>query len=124
MRPVLPPTVGFRLVPGNYTSMKGADHHGRALESGCGHSMEMWLRLEDGRIAAASYVTDGCESFVLCGSLVAHLSQGLTLEEARFLQPVDVLAALGHDDEAARHSIDLALRSLRAAVDAPQAVLA
>lgn len=121
---MLPPTVGFRLVPGNYTSMKGADHHGRALESGCGHSMDMWLKVEGGCIAAASYVTDGCESFVLCGSLVAHMAQGMTLEEARFLQPLDILDALGHDDESARHSVELALRALRAAVDAPVPVMA
>jgi nitrogen fixation NifU-like protein len=104
--------------------MKGADHHGRAMETGCGHSMEIWLKVVDGRIAAASYVTDGCDSFVLCGSLVAHLSMGLTPEEARFLQPVDVFGALGEEDEASRHSVDLALRALRAAVDAPQPVLA
>ena len=115
MRNVIPPSVGFRLVPGNFTPMKGADGHGWAQEGACGHAMEVWLKVEAGRVVAASYVTDGCESFVVCGSLVAHLCQGRTLEEARGLEVEEVLDALGSRDEPSRHSVDLALRALRAA---------
>jgi len=116
MRNVIHPSVGFRLVPGNFSPMKGADLHGRATEGGCGHAMEIWLKLEGDRVAGATYVTDGCESFVLCGSLLAHLCQGLTLAEAARLGRAEVLAAVGADDESTRQSADLALGALAAAV--------
>ncbi|GEM_PF-2940140 len=113
---VLPAAIGFRIVPGNFAPMKGADFHGQAQEDGCGHTLCVWLKVEDGRVTASSYVTDGCDSFVLGGSLVAFMAQGLTLEEAEALQPEPVLAALGSDDVSSRHCVDLALRALRAAV--------
>lgn len=120
MRKVLPSAIGFRLVPGNYAPMKGADLHGRALEDGCGHAMDIWLKLVDDRVAGATFVTDGCESFVLCGSLVAHLVQGRTLGEAGALDMEEVLAALGDREQPARHSAELALRALRAALTSPR----
>lgn len=116
MRKVLPPSIGFRLVPGNFSPMKGADRHGRAQEGGCGHALDLWLKLEDGRVAAGSFTTDGCESFVICGSLVAHLVQGRTLEEAAALDVEDVLEALGDSDDASYHSAELALGALRSAL--------
>jgi NifU-like protein involved in Fe-S cluster formation len=118
MRNVLPSAIGFRLVPGNFSPMKGADLHGQAQEGGCGHAMEMWLKLEEGRVAAATFTTDGCESFVICGSLVAHLARGRTLEGAGALDVDDVLDALGDHEPASRHSAELALDALRDAVKA------
>jgi len=116
MRKVLPSPIGFRLVPGNFSPMKGADRHGRAQEGGCGHAMDLWLKLADGRIAAGSFTTDGCESFVICGSLVAHLVQGRTLAEAAALDVEDVLEALGDSEDASYHSAELALDALKAAL--------
>jgi len=111
MRNVIPASVGFRLVPGNYFPMKGADRHGSALEAECGHSLTIWLKVDGDRINHASFITDGCDTFILCGSMVAHLSQGRTLQEALDLGLEEVLAALGDDQDAARHSADLALRA-------------
>ena len=123
MRNVLPPAIGFRLVPGNFSPMKGADLHGRARESTCGHAMEVWLKVEDGVVTSASYVTDGCESFVVTGSVAAHLCQGRTLDQILKLKPREVLKVLGNEDESTRQSVDLVLRSLRVAVESGMAVV-
>jgi len=93
--------------------MKGADLHGRAQEPGCGHSLDIWLKLDGERIAVSSFVTDGCERFVFCGSMVAHLCLGKTLAEARGMTVSAVLEALGEDDEPSRYSVELALAALR-----------
>jgi len=113
---VLPSAIGFRLVPGNFSPMKGADLHGRAQEDGCGHALDLWLKVVEDRVAAASFVTDGCESFVVCGSLVAFLAQGRTLEAAGALTVEEVLEVLGVDDQPSRHSAQLALGALQAAL--------
>ncbi|BDU73456.1 hypothetical protein METEAL_26300 [Mesoterricola silvestris] len=116
---MLPSSIGFRLVPGNFSPMKGADLHGRAQEGGCGHALDLWLKVEDGRVAAGSYTTDGCESFVICGSLVAHLVRGRTLQEAAAMDVEDVLEALGDGDDASYHSAELAVDALRDALANP-----
>jgi hypothetical protein len=38
--------------------------------------MEVWLRIHDGRVAAVSFVTDGCGSSRACGSMAATLAEG------------------------------------------------
>lgn len=110
--------IGVRLVPSNFGPLKEA--HGSARIRGeCGDTMEIWLRVEDQRIVQAGFTSDGCETSVACGSMAAHLSQGLDAEALARLTPLSVLDALGAgDDEEAHHCADLALRTLRRAFEA------
>lgn len=110
--------IGVRLVPSNFGPLKEA--HGWARIRGeCGDTMEIWLRLEGERVAQAGFTSDGCETSVACGSLAAHLSEGLDAGEVDRLTPLAVLEALGAgDDEEAHHCADLALRTLRRAFEA------
>lgn len=66
-----------------------------ALSAHDGSSMEMWLRIDDGIIADASFWTDGCGSSIACGSITTELAKGKMLEQAFQVTPEEVDAALG-----------------------------
>ena len=111
--------IGVRMAPGNFGPMKGAAAHARIAGS-CGDTMEFWLRMDGPRIQHASYTTDGCESSVAAGAVVAHLCQGRTLEEVRRIRPLEILETLGVADSEAgqevHHCAELALETLVAAL--------
>jgi nitrogen fixation NifU-like protein len=93
-----------------------ADGHGR-IRGPCGDTMEIFLRVRDGRISEASFITDGCITSIAAGSMTVELVGGMTLDAARALSPVEILEALGGLPEESRHCVRLASDTLRAAVD-------
>ena len=60
----------------------------------CGDTMEIYLRLKEERIEAASFMTDGCGPTVACGSMLTTMVQGMSLTEASEVRPKDLLEAL------------------------------
>ena len=61
-------------------AMEDADGYGR-LTGTCGDTMQIFLKLEKDRVKAATFLTDGCGSSAVCGSLAAELSLGKTPDE-------------------------------------------
>ncbi|NIV36181.1 MAG: iron-sulfur cluster assembly scaffold protein, partial [Anaerolineae bacterium] len=55
--------------------MLDADGHA-ALLGPCGDTMEIFLRLQDARIARATFMTDGCGPTVACGSMLTKMARG------------------------------------------------
>ena len=71
------------------------DPDGYALVCGpCGDTMEMFLRVQDSRIEVAAFVTDGCGPTVACGSMLAKMAQGKSLEKAAAIEAADLIIAL------------------------------
>lgn len=101
--------------PRNHGAMARPDGRGRITGS-CGDSMEIFLRVVDGRIAEASFVTDGCGSSVAAASMAVELATGRALVEASRLSAGDILAALDGLPDDHRHCALLAARTLHAAV--------
>ncbi len=115
--------IGARILPANYGPMRGFNAHAR-IEGECGDTMESWLKLEGDTVRRATFTTDGCETSVASGSLVAHLSEGKSVTEVRSLRPIDVLEALGQPGNAeVHHCADLALRTVEKALDEYQRTL-
>jgi nitrogen fixation protein NifU and related proteins len=111
--------IGARIVPANFGPMKGFNAHAR-IEGSCGDSMEFWLEVEAGSIRRATFTTDGCDTSMACGSVVAHVGEGKGPEALRTLRPMDILELLGApDDEEAHHCADLALRTVLQALEQP-----
>jgi NifU-like protein involved in Fe-S cluster formation/predicted Fe-Mo cluster-binding NifX family protein len=93
-----------------------ARHHGHARITGpCGDTMEVWLRIEDERVADISFETDGCGSSLACGSMATCLAAGAPVEQARALSQQDVLDALGDFPPESEHCALLASITVRAA---------
>ena len=51
----------------------------------CGDELEVFLRLEDDRVEAASFVGEGCAISQASASMMMQALEGLTVEEAREL---------------------------------------
>jgi NifU-like protein involved in Fe-S cluster formation len=82
----------------------------------CGDSMQIGLRVVDGRILEARFMADGCGPVVACGSMVTDLVQGKTISAAMALDEGDIIAGLDGLPEAETHCATLAVTALRRAI--------
>jgi len=101
--------------PRNLGSMPDEDGYAKA-EGECGDIMEIWIRVEQGKISEARFMTDGCGTSIASGSMVTVLATGKEVPDAQAISPQDVLTALGGLPEENRHCADLAAAALRVAI--------
>jgi nitrogen fixation NifU-like protein len=72
--------------------------------------------MKDGRVANASFWTDGCGPSIASGSMVTELAKGKSVHEAQRITQQDVLDGLGGLPEESRHCALLAANTLREAI--------
>lgn len=85
----------------------------------CGDVLKLWLRVEGGKVTAATFKAEGCVPSIACGDwLAGWLSAGCTLDEARSITPETIGAGLDGLPPASSHAADLAVEVLRKALDA------
>lgn len=101
--------------PRNVGSLPNADGFG-SITGPCGDTMEIWLRVKEGRIVDATFWTDGCGTTIAAGSMITEVAKGKTITEAVKITEQDVLDALGGLPEESVHCALLAANTLRAAV--------
>jgi nitrogen fixation NifU-like protein len=101
--------------PRNLGDMDDADGFGRVTGS-CGDTMEIWLKVRDGTIAKANFLTDGCGTSIASGSMVTELAKGKNIAKALKISQEDVLKALGGLPEESQHCALLAADTLKAAI--------
>lgn len=83
----------------------------------CGDVMKIWLRVERGRITAATFKAAGCVPVIACGSWLAErISKGCTVQEALRLKPEEIGEGLGGIPGASEHAPLLATDVLRKAL--------
>ena len=108
-------TIDHFMNPRNMGDMEDADGFARVTGS-CGDTMEMWLRVKDGTIANATFMTDGCGTSIASGSMVTEMAKGKSIGEARRISQQDVLNALGGLPEESEHCALLTADTLREAI--------
>jgi nitrogen fixation NifU-like protein len=101
--------------PRNLGDMEDADGFGRVIGP-CGDTMEIWLKVRDGIIAKASFLTDGCGTSIASGSMVTELAKGENIAKALKISRKDVLNALGGLPEESQHCALLAANTLKTAI--------
>jgi nitrogen fixation NifU-like protein len=109
--------------PRNLRRMEGPDAC-QTVTGPCGDTMEIYLRVgtmgtheeREERIEEITFMTDGCESALACGSMLTTMARGMSLEEAGHIEPDDLLDALGGPPEASAHCATLAVTTLREAI--------
>jgi nitrogen fixation protein NifU and related proteins len=79
--------------------------------------ISIYLRVEDGRIAAVTFRTFGCSACIAASSMATVLASGKELVKARKIDARRLLAALDGLPDGKRHCADLAARALAAALD-------
>jgi len=101
--------------PRNLGELEDADGFGRVTGS-CGDSMHMWLKVKDGTISGASFMTDGCGTSIASGSMVTELAKGKSIAKALKISQEEILKALGGLPEESQHCALLAADTLKAAI--------
>ncbi len=116
MRKVYSETViDHSLDPRNVGDIENAD--GFAKVTGpCGDTMQMWLKVKNGTISDASFLTDGCGTTIAAGSMVTEMAKGKSVSQAQKISQQDVLSALGGLPEESEHCALLAADTLKTAV--------
>jgi nitrogen fixation NifU-like protein len=104
------------LHPRNNRAMDRPEGHAR-ITGPCGETMEIYLRVHKGRIADASFLTDGCLTSIAAGSMAVSMAKGKDLPAAREISQEAILSGLGGLPEGVRHCALLASRTLQAAMD-------
>jgi len=108
-------TIDHFLNPRNLGEIPGHDGLGR-ITGPCGDTMEICLKVKDGRVINASFWTDGCGPSIASGSMVTVLAKGKSVHEAQRITQQDVLDGLGGLPEESRHCALLAASTLREAI--------
>lgn len=108
-------TIEHAMNPRNVGNLKDAD--GFAKVTGpCGDTMEIWLKVRNGTVSDAGFMTDGCGTTIASGSMVTEMAKGITVIQARKISQQDVLNALGGLPEESQHCALLAANTLKEAV--------
>ena len=108
-------TIDHFMNPRNLGDMEDADGFAKVTGS-CGDTMEIWLKVKNGTIANATFMTDGCGTSIASGSMVTELAMGRNVGEARRISQQDVLGALGGLPEESEHCALLAADTLKEAI--------
>ena len=101
--------------PENFGPMHDASAHAK-ITGPCGDTVEVWLRIDGGKIRKGSFISDGCAQSLHCCSIAVKMTEGLDLEEAAELQPARVLEAADPVPEDHRHCALLAINVIRKAL--------
>ncbi|MBN2169183.1 MAG: iron-sulfur cluster assembly scaffold protein [Actinobacteria bacterium] len=82
----------------------------------CGDTMEISIRVEEGKITEAMFWTDGCGSSIASGSMTTALAKGKTLDDALKIDQLEVLEALKGLPQENVHCALLSSKTLHMAV--------
>jgi nitrogen fixation NifU-like protein len=103
--------------PRNVGVIEDADGVGREGNPICGDLMEIFIKVEDGRIADIKFRTFGCGAAIATSSITTEMVKGKTLEEALALSRDAVAQALGGLPPHKMHCSNLAADALHAAIE-------
>jgi len=102
--------------PRNVGKMDDPDGVSTVENPACGDVMQLFLKVEEGRIIDAKFKTFGCGPSVAASSIVTELIKGKKIEEALKISKETVNEALGGLPQAKMHSAILAEDALKAAI--------
>ncbi|NMC56309.1 MAG: iron-sulfur cluster assembly scaffold protein [Eubacteriaceae bacterium] len=103
--------------PRNVGELKDANAIGRVGSPSCGDKMEMYLKIEDGIIKDAKFMTFGCAAAISSSSVATELLKGMTIEEAKKLTNQQVVEKLGGLPEAKIHCSVMVEEAVKAALE-------
>ena len=102
--------------PRNAGTLADADADAEQSNPVCGDRLRLALRVRGGRIEAARFLAYGCPPTLACGSALAAMLEGITLDQASRLTRADITRALGGLPARKGHAAALAVETLREAL--------
>lgn len=103
--------------PRNAGDMPDADAIGRAASSVHGDILQLYLKIEGGKVKRATFKTFGCGAAIATSSLLTELVKGKTLEEVKLITNQQVADALGGLPPIKMHCSVLAEQALKSALE-------
>ncbi|NLY73108.1 MAG: iron-sulfur cluster assembly scaffold protein [Tissierellia bacterium] len=103
--------------PRNARSMPDAHATGHYGDPGCGDSLTIYIKVEEGTITDISFLVFGCSASIASASMTTVLAKGKTLEEALAISDSDIADALGGLPEEKLHCSNLGAKALHEAVN-------
>lgn len=103
--------------PRNAGELTDANAVAEATNPVCGDRMRLSLRVCDGRIKAVRFLAYGCPPTLVCGSALAGMLEGMTLEDANQLTRDEIVAAVGGLPARKKHAAALAIETLHTAIN-------
>ena len=82
----------------------------------CGDRLRLSLHIINGRIEAARFLAYGCPPTLVCGSALAEIVEGLSVDEALALSRQNVIDAIGGLSTRKTHAAALAIETLHSAI--------
>lgn len=82
----------------------------------CGDRLRLSLRIIDDRIETARFLAYGCPPTLACGSALAEMLEGMSLEEACALTKEQIVNAVGGLPSRKHHAAALAIETLQSAI--------
>jgi nitrogen fixation protein NifU and related proteins len=104
------------LHPRNAGEIENPDAMATVGDPACGDYIRVYLRVENGMIAAFKFLTQGCPGAISTSSIATELAIGKTLDEALKLTDNDVIHAAGGIPARKAHCSLLAIRGLHQAI--------
>ena len=88
----------------------------QSYQGPCGDTMQFFLKIDDGVIKKANFITDGCGASVATGSQTMQMIEGKSIDFAQNVTPDDIDKALQGLTIDHKHCAELAKRTLRRAL--------
>lgn len=102
--------------PRNTGTLDDANAVGYMTNPVCGDTLLLMLRIQDGRIEAARWQSDGCAASIAAASLLSELVQGRTLDDAAAITRERIVEELGGLPASKLHASVLAADALHHAL--------
>jgi len=101
--------------PENFGAMKDASAHAK-IKGPCGDTVEVWLRIDGGKIRKASFMSDGCAHSAMCCGTAVRITEGMPPEAAEEISQEEILKAVGPVPEDHQHCALLAANTIKKAI--------
>jgi NifU-like protein involved in Fe-S cluster formation len=102
--------------PRNAGELAGANAVGEQTNPVCGDRIRLSLLIRNNRIQGARFLAYGCPPTLACGSALAEMLEGMTIENALKLERKEIVTAVGGLPSRKQHAAALAIETLRAAI--------
>lgn len=103
--------------PQNVGTIEHPDGYGYLEDAANTNVIEIFLKVQGGRIREIKFRTLGCPAAIAASVMVTMMAREKTLKEAEKISSADVTAQLGGLPDTKKHCSVLAVNGLRAAIN-------